>query len=207
LREQRQDQRVFLGMAQSGKVGRYDHPVVRIDSPVTVSSEWWHTPNRNSGVRPRGDQQDSGTPGEQLRELPSGLARSQLDQRHWPSSLIEACEAKLSLSPRTAGLDLARTCTDCSAVGCRLLRPPGPSRPRTSAVVEVFNMLSRRTGAQARMPCQAELNRIGPPISGYRPVVGSVSISNRAGSPLHPPRAHSITSGGDDKLIFFSSFS
>jgi len=37
--EERDDQRVFLGVAQGGQVGGCDHPVVRIQSPVTVSSQ------------------------------------------------------------------------------------------------------------------------------------------------------------------------
>ena len=58
LPKQRQDQRVLPGVAQFGKVGRYDHPVVRIDSPVTVSNEISHTPDRSTtlggGRQPHG---------------------------------------------------------------------------------------------------------------------------------------------------------
>jgi hypothetical protein len=36
--QQRQDQRILLSMAQPGEIGWLDHPAVRIDSTVTVSS-------------------------------------------------------------------------------------------------------------------------------------------------------------------------
>jgi hypothetical protein len=38
LREQRQDQRILLGMAQLAEVGARCHPAFRIDSPVIVST-------------------------------------------------------------------------------------------------------------------------------------------------------------------------
>ena len=41
LPEERDDQRIFLGMAQGGQVGGDRHPMGRIEPPVTVSSENW----------------------------------------------------------------------------------------------------------------------------------------------------------------------
>jgi len=38
LRQQRQDQRILLSMAQPGEIRWFEHPAVRIDSDVIVSS-------------------------------------------------------------------------------------------------------------------------------------------------------------------------
>jgi hypothetical protein len=43
LPEEREDQRVFLGVAQVGQVGGRDHPAVSVEAPVITSKKIRHT--------------------------------------------------------------------------------------------------------------------------------------------------------------------
>lgn len=51
LLKERSDQRIFLGMAQSGQVGCSGHPAVGVESPVTVSSGNWRGSRGAAGPR------------------------------------------------------------------------------------------------------------------------------------------------------------